>query len=216
MRFTISNNPADKLLCWIYNKKEELSQIKWIAGKHKECKCRICGDILDNRKDMYSPMQCGWHRVTKYSWICHRCFDHRNFIPFIEMIDESDKKAWEEHSKIIDNIRLKAQEIIDLLKEYLPEYKEILNSYDSYIDLDYYDGEGCLTETNFVFIIEDKNEEYVLEIRNSGILKSSVSDKNVIEIVNYLDEDKAKTCTFENPWTWDDAIEVIKKRINEE
>ena len=27
MKFTLSNNPIDKLLCWIYNKTEKVSQI---------------------------------------------------------------------------------------------------------------------------------------------------------------------------------------------
>lgn len=215
MQFSLNNNLIDKLSCWVHNKKEELSQVKWIMGKHKECECRICGDKLNNRRDMYSPMQCGWHRVTKYSWICHRCFDHRNFIPFIEAIDEAEKKEWDEHNKIQENIRLKAQEIIDLLKEYLPEYKKTLDLYQYNFDLDCFDADGYLTETDFSFIIEDGNEGYVLEIRNSCILKVFINDKKVVEIANYLDEDKARTCTFENPWTWNDAIEVIKKRLDE-
>ena len=92
MVFTFSNNPIDRLGCWIENKKEELSRVKWRMGKHKKIECRICGDILDSRKDIWSPEQCGWHKVNKYTWICHRCMDHRNFRPFIEMIDEADRK----------------------------------------------------------------------------------------------------------------------------
>ena len=95
MKFTISNNPIDKLSCWIYNKKEELSQVKWITGKHKECECRICGDKLDNRKDMYSPMQCGWVRIGKYTWICHSCLCHRNYRPYVEKVYEDERKLWE-------------------------------------------------------------------------------------------------------------------------
>lgn len=216
MVFTFNNNPIDKLVCWFYNTKEDISQVLWRKGKHKTAKCRICGKILDSHKDEYSPMQCGWHKVTKYSWICHSCFDHRNFIPFIEMIDEADRKYWEEHKRILEKIRLKAQEVIDLLKEYLPEYKETLDLYQSNFDLDCFDADGCLTETNFSFIIEDKNEEYMLEIRNSCILKTMVSNKEVIEVANYLDEEVAKQRTFENPWSWDDTIEVIKSRLNKE
>lgn len=95
MRITFSNNPIDKLSCYIDNKKEELSRIRWLMGKHKEVECRICGDILDSYKDIWSPEQCGWHRVGKYSWICHRCMDHRNFRPFIKMVDEADKRHLE-------------------------------------------------------------------------------------------------------------------------
>ena len=83
MKFTLSNNPIDKLLCWIYNKTEKVSQIKWITGKHKKCECRICGKILDNYIDMYSPMQCGWVKISKCAWICHRCLEHRNFRKYI-------------------------------------------------------------------------------------------------------------------------------------
>lgn len=94
MKFTISNNPIDKLSCWIYNKKEELSQVKWIMGEHKECECRICGGKLDNWKDMYSPMQCGWRKVDKYTWICHSCLCHRNYRPYVEQVDEDERKLW--------------------------------------------------------------------------------------------------------------------------
>lgn len=95
MQFTLSNNPIDKLSCWIHNKKEKLSQVKWNMGEHKEVECRICGNKLNSYTDMYSPMQCGWHKVNKYSWICHRCFDHRDFRPYIEQIDEDERKLWE-------------------------------------------------------------------------------------------------------------------------
>ena len=99
MQISMSNNPIDKLDCYLHNKKEELSRVIWLMGKRKKVECRICGDVLDSWKDFYAPEQCGWHRVTKYAWVCHRCFDHRNFRPFIEMIDEADRKAWEEIKK---------------------------------------------------------------------------------------------------------------------
>ena len=213
MQFTLSNNPRDKLDCWLHNKREDLSGIIWSKGKQKTVECRICGDVLDSKKDLYSPTQRGWHKVDKYSnWICHNCFDHRNFVPFIEMIDEENRKEWEEHNKILEQIRLKAQKVIDLLKEYLPEYKETLDLYYLW-DLDSFDADGYPTETDFSFTIEDKDKKYVLEIRNSCILKVSVKTKEIIEVANYLDEEIAKQRTYENPWTWDDAIEVIKKRL---
>lgn len=214
MQISMSNNPIDKLSCWIYNKKEELSQVKWITGKQKEVECRICGDKLNNRRDMYSPMQCGWRRIGKYTWICHSCLDHRNFRPYIEQIDEENRLYWEEHNLKSEKIRLKAKEIIDLLKEYLPEYKETLDLYDFY-DVDFIDENGNVDEIDFSFTIEDANEEYVLDIRNTSILKATVNNKEAIKIANYLDEEVAKTCTYENPWTWDDAIKVIKKQIED-
>lgn len=215
MRITFSNNPIDKLSCYIDNKKEDLSQILWQRGKHKTAECRICGKTLDSHKDEYSPMQCGWHRVTKYSWICHSCFDHRNFIPFIEMIDEADRKYWEEHNLKAEQIKLKAQEIIDLLKEYLPEYKETLDLYTSYGDLDYYDEDGQPDEFWFRFEIADKDETYVLDITSTGIFKIGNQDNSMEFIAYYINDDIIRQRTEENPWTWDDSIAEIKRQMEE-
>ena len=44
---------------------------------------------------MYSPMQCGWAKLDKYTYICHSCLCHRNFRPYIEQIDEDERKFWE-------------------------------------------------------------------------------------------------------------------------
>ena len=99
MQFTFSNNPIDKLICKIHNTREDLSRVKWLMGKRKKVECHICGKVLDSWKDMYSPEQCGWFRINKYMWICHSCIGHRNFRPFIEMIDEAERKAWEEVKK---------------------------------------------------------------------------------------------------------------------
>ena len=71
MQFTLSNNPIDKLVCWFYNTKEDISPVYWINGKQKKAECRICGDVLDSWKDKYSPMQCGWHKIGNRS---HRIF----------------------------------------------------------------------------------------------------------------------------------------------
>ena len=216
MRFSFSNDPISRFECFLYNKTEDLSRVHWLMGKTKEVECRICGDKLNNRKDMYSPKQCGWKKADKFTWVCHRCLDHRNFIPFIKMIDEAERKEWEENHKKQENIRLKAQEIIELLKEYLPEYKNTLNLYNPIIDLDCFDAGGYLTETDFSFTIENEKEQYVLDIRNSCVIKATVKNKiEVIEVANYLDEEVAKQCTFENPWTWDDAIKVIKKKLED-
>lgn len=214
MKFTLSDNPISRLSCLLDNKKEELSEIIWRKGKQKTIECRICGDTLDSYKDKYSPMQCGWHKVNKYSWICHCCFDHRNFRPFIEMIDEADRKFYEERDMKIEKMRTKSQEIIDLLKEYLPEYKDTLDTYKFCTDVIYFDDNGNFLENDFSFSIVDKYEKYVLDINNCGVNKCLVDKPNrLVNIASYLDEEVAKQCTFENPWSWDDAIAVINKQI---
>jgi len=115
-------------------------------------------------------------------------------------------------------LRIKAQEVIDLLKEYLPEYKEAFDLYDPdneyNLDICKEGDEAIMGE--FSFILWDKGENYCLDIRNIcilGVLKPHPTE--MIEIARYIDEEKIKTCTIENPWTWDDAIEVIKKRLEE-
>jgi len=99
MIFTTSNNQIDKLSCYLDNKKEELSRVHWLMGKHKKVECTICGDILDSYRDIWSPMQCGWYKIGEYRWICHRCLDHRDFRKYIPQIDEDERKLWEEIKK---------------------------------------------------------------------------------------------------------------------
>ena len=99
MMFTFSSNPIDKLRCVIYNKTEEISEFFWHNGKHKQIECHICGDKLDSYKDLYSPIQCGWEKINKYRWICHKCLGHRNFKPYIEMIDADEEKFYNEMRK---------------------------------------------------------------------------------------------------------------------
>lgn len=96
MQISLNNNPIDKLECFLHNKKEELSRVFWLMGKHKKVKCKICGDVLDSYGDVWSPMQCGWQHIGRYTWICHRCLEHRNFKKYIPMIDEDERKLWEE------------------------------------------------------------------------------------------------------------------------
>lgn len=115
-------------------------------------------------------------------------------------------------------LRLKAQEVIDLLKEYLPEYKEAFDLYNPdkeyHLDISEEGSEYIFGE--FSFILWDKNETYHLDIRDLGIMKVlSSNPTEVIEVADYKDEEKLKTCTKENYWTWDDAIEIIKKRLEE-
>lgn len=96
MQISMSNNPIDRLNCYLHNKKEDLSRVVWLMGKRKKIECRICGDTLDSYKDVWSPMQCGWVRINKYKWVCHRCLDHRDFKKYIPMVDEDERKLWEE------------------------------------------------------------------------------------------------------------------------
>ena len=77
MRISMSNNPLDKLSCYVHNRIEDLSQIMWIMGKEKKVKCKICGNVLHSWRDMYSPIQCGWGRIDRYTWVCHKCLEHR-------------------------------------------------------------------------------------------------------------------------------------------
>jgi hypothetical protein len=94
-----SNNPIDEIKTLAHNTTEGLSRLFWLIGKKKKVQCTICGDVLDSRKDMYSPMQCGWGRIDHYTWICHRCLQHRDFTPYIEQIDEDERRLWEGNRK---------------------------------------------------------------------------------------------------------------------
>ena len=108
MRFTFDNNPISRLECFLYNKMEDLSRVHWLMGKTKKVECRICGDKLDSRKDIYSPKQCGWKKIDKFTYVCHRCLDHRDFRPYIKQIDEEERKsAWvsQERQKTLDRLR---------------------------------------------------------------------------------------------------------------
>lgn len=99
MKITFSNNPISKLSCYIHNKFEDVSRVCWLIGKHKKIKCHICGNVLDSWHDIYSPIQCGWQRISKYRWICHKCMEHRDFKKYISQIDEDERKMWEERCK---------------------------------------------------------------------------------------------------------------------
>lgn len=96
MRIAFTNNPIDKLSCWASNKYEEITQLLW-NHSHQKVTCIICGQVLDPKKDKYSPVQCGWHRlsrVNKSYQICHQCIWHRDFKPFIKEIDEREEALW--------------------------------------------------------------------------------------------------------------------------
>lgn len=90
MQVTFSNNQINKFQCWLSNAYEKITQIRWNLKRH--CiQCHICGEVLDSRVIPYSPEQCGWKRLKDQwykPWICHSCLEHRDFKPYIKMVDE--------------------------------------------------------------------------------------------------------------------------------
>lgn len=94
MQICFSDNPINKLSCWLYNKYEEFTQFRWQL-KHHRIECRICGDVLDSNDTKFSPEQCGWKRLKDQlykPWICHKCLEHTNFKPYIKMIKEAEEQ----------------------------------------------------------------------------------------------------------------------------
>jgi hypothetical protein len=117
-----------------------------------------------------------------------------------------------------ERLRRKAKEVIDLLKEYLPEYKETFDLYDPDKDYNLLINAECYEAImgEFICMLNDKDDTYALYIGNTLITKTFLSNPfKPIEIVRFVDKEKLKTYTWENPWTWDDAIEVINKKIKE-
>lgn len=95
MRITFSNNPIDRLCCWIANKREGWCHFLW-NRKHHRIQCRICGEYLDSAETMYSPEEYGWMTLkgTKNKmWVCHECLFHRNFKKFMDIIDKVSEDA---------------------------------------------------------------------------------------------------------------------------
>ena len=87
MEITFSNNPIDRLSTWLYNRYEEYTHYCF-NRKPQYVRCKICGDILSSKeKETPSPEECGWKRIDHWWWICHMCDAHRDFKPYIEMID---------------------------------------------------------------------------------------------------------------------------------
>lgn len=87
MTFTFSHNPIDILNVKLMNLHEQYTHWVWNRKRHN-VKCIICGKVLDSKRDLYSPEECGWGSVDKYTWICHRCLCHRDFRPYIKLIDK--------------------------------------------------------------------------------------------------------------------------------
>lgn len=90
MKITFLNNLISQICCWLDNEYELLTQLRW-KSKHHRVKCHICGEILDSSTEKYSPEQCGWKRLKNEwcrPWICHSCLCHRDFKPYIKVIDK--------------------------------------------------------------------------------------------------------------------------------
>ena len=86
-------NLKDYIEMTIDNYKEKISHVQWNLKPH-HVECRICGATLRTDKCSYSPEECGWGRVDKWVWVCHRCLCHRDFKPYIPQIDEDERKKW--------------------------------------------------------------------------------------------------------------------------
>lgn len=115
----------------------------------------------------------------------------------------------------VEELKLKAQEIIELLKQYLPEkYKETLDNYNPDTDLVITEDKYEYDDEKFHIFITDIKEKYVLDIGHMRVVEVQTDNPSeLITIARYVDKEKLKNCTFENPWTWDDAIKIIKKRM---
>lgn len=90
MFITFSNNPIDILKTWIDNTKEKWSHVVWHSKPH-HVTCLICGSTVNSKECEWSPNEMGWRQLRNSKrWICHRCDAHRNFVPFIEMVDKDE------------------------------------------------------------------------------------------------------------------------------
>lgn len=81
MKITMSKNLINRLLCSIDNHALEVKNKHWNSGRHK-CRCHICGEVLDSKKDKWCPEECGWERLKDKKiydpWICHSCLEHHD------------------------------------------------------------------------------------------------------------------------------------------
>lgn len=113
-----------------------------------------------------------------------------------------------------ERLRIKAQEVIDLLKEYLPEYKETFDLYnpDRHLMINEVLEDHEIGE--FDINIYNKRMNYILEISNRSIYKLS-EDADVLNYICFVNKEDLKVYENDKPWTWDDAIKVIKKRLEE-
>lgn len=81
MKITMSKNPINRLLCSIDNHALEVKNKHWNSGRHK-CRCHICGEVLDSKKDKWCPEECGWERLKDKKiydpWICLSCLERHD------------------------------------------------------------------------------------------------------------------------------------------
>ena len=94
MKLTFSNNPLSKFDCWLCNTYEKFTHWYWNLKPH-HVTCKICGEIINSKDDNSpSPEECGW-RIIKgsygYGWICHSCDSHRNFRPYVKLVDLDER-----------------------------------------------------------------------------------------------------------------------------
>lgn len=121
---------SDKLstfLCWKSNTLEKCSHIKWNMKRTNRVECCICGDVLTSEeKNSPSPDECGWIMGNRHGfkrWFCHRCVEHRDFSPYIELVDIDESIMWKEGGWQGDGIPLEddRQKKIDILKGMIEE-----------------------------------------------------------------------------------------------
>lgn len=81
MKITMSKNPIHRLLCNIDNYALEVKNKRWNNGRHK-CRCHVCEEVLDSKKDKWCPEECGWERLKDKKiydpWICPSCLERHD------------------------------------------------------------------------------------------------------------------------------------------
>ena len=129
MRISFYNNPYDRFRCWLANKYEDFTQWFWHSSPHK-VKCVICGDEMHSSHDRYSPEQCGWRKIKGGpGWICHICECHRNFEPYMKLINLDEEILWNPKDQDVEKQLMKKREEI-LFKMWSDQYEK--NNPESY------------------------------------------------------------------------------------
>lgn len=91
MNIYFGRNPIIRLQVLFDNLYEKYTHWRW-NRKSNSATCNICGRIIssDDEENSPSPEERGWRKYNKYFWICHQCDAHRDFKPFIKVIDLTD------------------------------------------------------------------------------------------------------------------------------
>ena len=125
---------SDKLgvfLCWKSNTLEKCSRIWWNRKRTSRIECCICGDVLTSEEENSpSPDECGWMMANLHGykkWFCHRCVDHRDFSPYIELTDLDESIIWKEGGWQGDGISLEddKRKKIDILRGMIEEISHV-------------------------------------------------------------------------------------------